>query len=323
MAYGLRMKNGRGVVVRPPQACQGETTDNGKVPAALLPLVVTYENADQPWFGLAYASEDAYASPMSELKFFSATISKATRDEWQEWRRTEAPKNFVTYELLGMNEKDPWDLPRWKPGYRVMGSICTGFAWVKFPAPVRDAIRSYWPVSKPNYWHPNEAAKLAFRAAGDYTGGKVLFEGNPLREYFSTESNFFPGLPRHTPGALIFFSGHVVGAVYPAKSDLSLNRLDDAGQLPEEIRTKSVKSYAEATFAPALKGFAYCDLAYNIADTPSAVRVLGQITGNRVNGELINEDLGRVLTNFSYAFERDEYVIFYKHYSLVDLFGGL
>jgi hypothetical protein len=94
MIFGLKMKDGRGVVVRPPEACQGETTENGKVPATLLPLVVTYENADQPWIGLAYASEDAYESPISELKFFGATISRATREEWQEWRRTGAPKKF-------------------------------------------------------------------------------------------------------------------------------------------------------------------------------------------------------------------------------------
>lgn len=47
MAFGLRMKDGHGVVVRPPEACDGQTTENGKVPKALLPLIVTYENADE------------------------------------------------------------------------------------------------------------------------------------------------------------------------------------------------------------------------------------------------------------------------------------
>jgi len=76
MAFGLKMKDGHGVVVRPPEACRGETTENGKVPKTLLPLIVTYENADAPWFGIAYASEDAYDSPRSELKFFGATINE-------------------------------------------------------------------------------------------------------------------------------------------------------------------------------------------------------------------------------------------------------
>ena len=129
MVYGLKMKDGHGVVIKPPEACRGETTENGKVPAALLPLVVTYEDADHPWFGLAYASEDAYESPISELKFFGATIGRASFEEWQDWRKTEASKNFITYELLGINETNRFDHPRWKPGYRVMSSICAGFAW--------------------------------------------------------------------------------------------------------------------------------------------------------------------------------------------------
>jgi hypothetical protein len=323
MAYGLKMKDGRGVVVRPPEACRGETTDNGKVPAALLPLVVTYENADEPWFGLAYASEDAYASPMSELKFFGATISKATREQWQEWRRTEAPKNFVTYELSGINERNRWDKPRWKPGYRAMGSICAGFSRVKLPETAREAIHSYWPPSKPDYWYPNEAAQRAFRSAGDYDGRKVLFDGNPLRDYSPTEAGFFPGLPRHKPGALIVFNRHVVGDVYPASSDLSMNRLDAAGQLSAEIKAKARKSYADVNVRPELKGFAFCDVVWNIDGLPSEISHPGNPNANRINGQQINEELNRRTGDFGHAFERDEYVYFRERYSLVNIFGGL
>lgn len=323
MAYGFKMKDGHGVVVRPPEACQGETTDNGKVPKALLPLVVTYESADQPWFGLAYASEDAYASPMSELKFFGATIRKATREEWDEWRRTEAPKNFVTYELLGINEKNRWDKPRWKPGYRAMGSICYGFSRVKLPEPVSEAVRPYWPASRPDYWYPNEDAQRTFRSSGDYQGKKVLFDGNPLRDYSPTEAGFFPGLPRHRPGALIFFTGQVVGDVYPASSDLSMNRLDAAGQLSAEIRAKARMSYADVSVRPELKGFAFCDVVGNIDGVPSEISYPGNPNANRINGQQINEDLNRVTGDFAYAFERDQYVYFYKRYSLANIFGGL
>lgn len=323
MAFGLKVKDGHGVVVRPPEACDGQTTENGKVLKALLPLIVTYENADEPWFGIAYASEDAYDSPLSELKFFGASISKATREEWQEWRRIVAPKNFVTYKLLGINERNPWDKPRWKPGFRAMGSLCTGFSRVTLLEPVREAIRPYWLASRPDYWYPNRDARLAFYAAGDFDGKKVLFEGSPLSEYFPTEAYFFLGLPRHAPGALILATGHVVGAVYPAKSDLSLNRLDVSGELPAEIKAKSRISYAEATVSPELKGFAYCDVVRNIDGVPSAINDPGNVYANRINGKQINEELGRFATNFDYAFERDEYVYFYKLYSLVNIFGGL
>jgi hypothetical protein len=322
MVFGLKMKDGRGVVVHPPEACRGETTENGRVPASLLPLVVTYENADQPWFGLAYASEDAYDSPISELKFLGATIGRATFEEWQEWRRTEALKNFVTYELLGMNPRNKWDRAQWKPGYRVMSSECTGFSWVKLPESVREAMRPYWPASKPRYWFPNAEAHKTFRSAGDYHLGKVPFEGNPLSEYFDWPGD--KGVPRHKPGSEIFYSGRVSGDVYPAASDLTLNRLDDTGELPPEIKTKSKKSFAEVTVDPKLKGFAYCDTVQGIDNTPSGISA-NQLLTDRINEEPISEE---ALTwhqwGFDYAFERDEYVFFYKRYLMVNLvFGGL
>lgn len=323
MLYGLKMKDGRGVVIKPPEACQGQTTENGKVPPALLPLVVTYEDADHPWFGLAYASEDAYESSLSELKFFGATISQASLEEWQEWRKTEAPKNFITYELLGINEANRFDHPRWRPGYRVMSSICAGFAWVKLPQSVSEAIRPYWPASKPRYWYPSEEARKTFYSAGDFRGKKVLFEGYPLSDYTSAAEGIL-GVARHKPGGLVLHPKHVIGDIYPAASDLSLDRLDAAGNLPVEIKTKSKKNYAEATIDPKLKGFAYCDRVDAIDGVPSEATVL-QPLANRINGEAISEDaLTWHQAGFNYAFDRDEYVFFYKLYPLVSIaFGGL
>lgn len=321
MVYGLKMKDGRGVVVRPPEACQGETTENGKVPATLLPLVVTYENADAPWLGLAYVSEDAYASPISELKFFGATVSRATREEWQEWRRTEAAKNFVTYEVLGINRKNIWDHVHWRPGYRAMPSNCKGFSWVKLPEPVREAIRPYWPASKPRYWHPNSDAQRAFRTVGAYEGyhdknlKAVLFDGHPLYSYFHAEPS--------KPEVKFLSKESAVGALYPARSDVSFNRLDDSGDLSVEIKAKSRKSWADGNTDPQLKGFAYCDLVDNVADTPSAVSY-AQLLDSRVNGEPISEDaLTWHESQFSFAFERDEYVFIFRTYPLVSAFGGL
>jgi hypothetical protein len=323
MVFGLKMKDGHGVVVQPPEACQGETSDNGRVPKTLQPLVVTYESADAPWIGLAYVSEDAYESPISELKFFGATISRATREDWQEWRRTEAPKNFVTYELLGVNEKNIYDHLRWKPGYRAMGSVCRGFSWVRLPEPVREAIRPYWPSSKPNYWYRNRDVEEAFRNAGNFNGYQyqnpkpgVLFEGHRLYSYF--------GLPTSKPEVKFLSKDSAVGALYPAKTDLSFNRLDDSGELPAEIKAKLKKGFAEVSVDPQLKGFAYCDTAQpNIDGVPSAVSVI-QPLANRINGEPINEELQRNSNNFDHAFERDEFVIFERSYWLANIvFGGL
>jgi hypothetical protein len=321
--YGLKMKDGRGVVVKPPEACEGETTENGEIPKTLLPLIVTYESAEAPWIGLAYVTEDAYESSISELKFFGATISRATREEWQEWRNTEAPKNFVTYELLGVNEKNIFDHVHWKPGYRAMGSVCTGFSWVRLPEPVREAIRPYWPSSKPNYWYRNVDMEDAFRKAGDFNGYQyqdpkpgLLFEGHRLYSYI--------GLPTSKPEVRFLSKDSAVGALYPAKSDLSFDRLDDSGELPAEIKAKSRKSYAEVNVDPQLKGFAYCDMVPYVGEVPSAVSV-NQRLADRINGELINEALsGNGNISFDHAFERDEYVIFQRSYWLANIvFGGL
>lgn len=321
MLYGLKMRDGRGVVIRVPVACDGETTENGRVPAALLPLLVTYENADRPWLGLASVSEDAYASPISELNFLGATISNAMREEWQDWRRNEAPKNFVTYELLGINKENIWDKPHWKPGYRAMPSNCKGFSWVRLPEPVREAIRPYWPPGKPRYWYPSEDARRALRSAGNFDGyvdrrkQGIPFDGHPLYSYFS--------LPPYMPEVKFLSKNSAIGALYPARSDVSFNRLDDSGELTAEIKAKARKSWSNANIDPQFKGFAYCDLVDNIADTPSAVSYL-QLLDSRVNSEPISE---AALTwreaQFDYAFERDEYVFFSRTYPLVSIFGGL
>jgi hypothetical protein len=144
------------------------------------------ENAEAPWFGIAYASEDAYDSPRSELKFFGATIGKATFEEWQDWRRTEAPKNFITYELLGINARNMWDAPHWKPGYRVMASGCLGASWVKLPEPVRDLVRRFWPADKPVYWFPSWELRKALWDALVGSRAPAVFEGKRFLDYVET-----------------------------------------------------------------------------------------------------------------------------------------
>jgi hypothetical protein len=330
-AYGLKMKDGRGIVVRPPEACRGETTENGGVPTSLLPLVVIYEKADEPWFGIAYASEDAYQSPLSELKFNGATISSATRSEWEDWRRIEAPKNFVTYELLGVNAANRFDLIRWKPGMRFMGSQCLGFARVRLAEAAREIVRAHWPADRPTYWYPNEEAARAIWPRPDTEASQPewLFEGYKSKQYHATYANFFPGLPRHEPGALIMLRDYVSGTVYPARTDLTPNILAPDGQLPEAVAAKPYLSWAEAEMRPELRGFAYCDNVHNIDGLPShiSVSMSGLRLINRINGEAIQEypprPTGGGRGNFAFALERDEYVFFYRTYGLSDIFGGL
>jgi hypothetical protein len=258
--FGLKTKDEHGVVVHTPQACNGETTENGHVPKTLLPLVVTYESADEPWFGVAYASEDAYDSPRSELKFLGATISRATHEEWQAWRETEAQKNFITYRLLGINPKNMWDFPKWKPGYRVMATECRSASKVKLPDSVRELARQFWPADKPTYWFPSWPMREALwsTAYEPKNQNPPLFEGNRFKDYFASSAGD-NGLARREPGAQIFFNRQVAGAVYPARSDLSINRLQPSGELSAEMKAKERLDYSAVEVQPELRGFAFCD----------------------------------------------------------------
>ncbi|MGJ4947298.1 hypothetical protein [Bradyrhizobium sp. HKCCYLS20291] len=326
MAYGLKMTDGRGVVVKPPQACGGETTANGKVPAALLPLVVTYQNADEPWFGLAYASDDAYESPRSEMKFLGATISEATKPQWEEWRRVEAPKNFLTFEVLGINPKNPWDQIRWRIGDRFMGTRCHAAARVKLADAVRAPVNAKWPVDRPTYWHTNEEVKriLRGRPAGNVLP-EWLFDDYRFEQYLSHGAS--QGLPRLKAGAVMYRADDVAGAIYPARTDFTPNLLGPDGRLPPDIAAKTNVSWTATEVLPELRGFAYCDTLSNVTGFPSYIDWqlnLGR-TVNRINGELIQEahEDGGGRTRSGAAIERDEYVYFFREYELVNILGGL
>jgi len=145
------MRDAKAVVIRPPQACRRETTANGGAPPDLLPMVIVYDNADNLAFGTAYMSEDAYESPLSELTFRGATIEKATRDEFDESRRTQ--QNVLTHEMYqrwmpaGRNQPNAKNIPMW-------GALCDGFARYRLPDDLRRLARSYWPSTRPEYWQP-------------------------------------------------------------------------------------------------------------------------------------------------------------------------
>lgn len=325
MAFGVKMKDGHGVVIRPPQACKGETTENGTVPRDLLPLVVTYENAEAPWSGIAYASEDAYESPLSELKFFGAAISKATFEEWQEWRRTEAPKNFITYELLGINPNNMWDSPHWKPGYRVMASGCLGASWIKLPDSVRDLARRFWPADRPFYWFPGWEMRRALWSIAVDSKDPALFEGNRFSDYSQDlgTANGVQGLPRRQPGAVIFFKRYVAGDVYPARIDRSVNLLRADGQLPSEIKAKPEPPRIDAEMRPDLRGFAYCDdTVFKIEEMPGGFYGT-PVYLSEINGKAINEERESWREGPDLVFEHDEHVVLPRRYQIGNIFGGL
>ena len=151
--FGRRMSDGKGLVVRPPRACSGETTANGQVPSDLLPVVVVYDDAETLAFGTAYLSEDAYESSLSVLTFGGATIENANKPEFEEFRR--AQPNLVK----PASYHTPSGLPPLKernlaPAAVPMGTGCYGYARFRLVGDELRHARNMWPADHPRYWRP-------------------------------------------------------------------------------------------------------------------------------------------------------------------------
>lgn len=131
-------------------------------------------------------------------------------------------------------------------------------------------------------------------------------------------------MARRAPGAVIFFSHQVEGDVYPAHTDLSINRLEPTGELPAEMSAKERLDYSAAEIEPELRGFAFCDSSIvSINGAPPLPPQYLYRNANRINGEAISEELDKHGSNYLIAFERDEYIIFLRTYELASGFAKL
>jgi hypothetical protein len=93
--YAVPISNNHAVQLVTQDGCDGMTTDNGKVPADYLPPILWYENADDLSLGYLYLTDDAYEGKRSKLKFIKASVHRATRDEFEAWRKTDDAKNLI------------------------------------------------------------------------------------------------------------------------------------------------------------------------------------------------------------------------------------
>lgn len=237
--YGLKMTDGAGLVVRPPSlACNGYTTASGKVPANFMPLLIVYEDAEKPTFGLAYASDDAYESPISVLKFISATITTATRDELLQWRKTEAGKNIVKKEHVPRNLDRPFGDIEWTPGKLWFGNYCAGMVRLELPRPLREAVRPFWQEASTRYWIDSIQAETTFREAGtpyrsDGSTGTVDAHLPYASRHFARNSRFSfkeAGVVRKDGSGTIIYEGlSPPGEILPSRSEMSLNNRDISG----------------------------------------------------------------------------------------------
>ncbi|SIR54124.1 hypothetical protein SAMN05880592_1291 [Bosea sp. TND4EK4] len=160
VVFGKRMFDNKGLVIRSPDACSPRYIKEGWVPDDLLPVLVVYDNADTLTFGTAYMSEDAYRSPLAELRFDGAKIFLASRAEFEEFRKQNS--NLVSRNMFFSAQMGP-DLlkSRGLEPTQPFGNHCYAYARYRIPESIREDVRRGWPSDRPRYWDPGPTPSFA------------------------------------------------------------------------------------------------------------------------------------------------------------------
>jgi len=85
----------------------------------ILPLAIWFDSVDELANGLGYVSEDAYDNPLGELKFHGARIDRATRADWEAWRK----KAEDAYVQRGALPRASSEIPTAASANRIIGML--------------------------------------------------------------------------------------------------------------------------------------------------------------------------------------------------------
>jgi hypothetical protein len=310
--FGRRMSDGKGLVVRPPRACRGETTDNGEVQPDLLPVVLVYDDADILDLGLAYLSEDAYESPLSVVKFGGARIERASRDEFEQFRRTQT--NLVTpeaYHSALMSDADLGKINITRVA-RPFGHSCQAYQRFHIPEELRSLVAQQWPASHPRYWAPDtfEAEQTitdAISRSKQIDSGRTSDPARPLSAWWIPWTSADFGLPTRGGGGLVTTKRGSLfpPAYYPSSDDRRTDRWPaNIDQRPEYLAALAQFAFFAVEHRGGLmRGFAYCFAHVPIANAQWQL-LRGKIV-NRVDGEQV---VSKRPSSGAWIFDRDEYV---------------
>ncbi|MEO1149350.1 MAG: hypothetical protein AAFW83_00005, partial [Pseudomonadota bacterium] len=144
------------------------------VPDNAWPYTVVFDDAKKLWYGWGYATEKAYKSESSRLSFADSSVTRATYQDWLDWRaRAEAdwkpigniPSPFgysynfsPTMQAALKAKQDGRDVAR----------TCSSRARIKLPDDLFAKILEKWPEDNRQYWAPNLGAHVDRPHAGDW-----------------------------------------------------------------------------------------------------------------------------------------------------------
>lgn len=333
--YGQRMSDGKAVVVRPPDACRGSTTENGEVPRNFLPVMIVYNDADTMGFGTAYMSDEAYDSPYSLMTFGKATIEKATREEFVDFRGN-GPPNAVTRSQYHSTQ---WGdtlqrlgLPRSHPAF---GWGCHGYSRWKLNEQQQAIVRKHWPADRPNYWtlaDPKQLSDLSGEIVASTqtpVGAKMMRDdGRTIVSSGVNRSVDLGAMRRDGVSRVGPSRSYLVNAVSLYPADMTMSQ-DKWPELPDERAAaysalKAITTAAIEIDGGKKRGFAYC----YAMDWPRQYQRLVESVpaGATVDGETVQGTIDRWKgfgTTVPIIVERDQYLLRYEKYGLESIRGDV
>jgi hypothetical protein len=323
--WGQRMSDGKAVVVRAPDACRGDTTENGGVPADFLPVMVVYDNADTVAFGVGYMTDDAYRSPKSVLRFDKATVERATRAEFDAFRAN-GPQNVVTRSQYHSAQNDyQLALLGLTRTYPAFGRSCSAFSRWRLTEPEREIVRKYRPANAARYWTISQTL-LDTTTRGSYANeireARKKAQKQTRDDGLALELNggFWQpdlGALRRDGVQLVGLKGSIRGAAafYPANTLMSQNKwpVERTARIAAYEALQSVNTTNIDIDGGQNRGFAYC---YSGEWPPSGAlkdKVWALPATTTVDGkELVSdapEHWGYGSDRAEFVFDNDEYVL--------------
>ncbi|MER8377088.1 hypothetical protein [Mesorhizobium sp. M1406] len=280
--YGRRMSDGKGLVVRAPDACKGQTTTDGQVPADFIPVMIVYDDADTLGFGTAYMVDEAYDSPRSLMQFGKASVEAATRAEFDEFRKNGQPNLVTRDQYHSAQASDVVEKMGLKKVYPAFGRTCWSYGRSLIPEELRANVRKYWPADRPKYWMIPDYKSLAelrktfqgvsflrddgrsLKATGPWAGAEQPSYGALRRD---GGSMLHVASPNGTPKAPAF---------YPVTSDVSeASWPRDPAQWSAFVAGLAKVSVMNIDLAgTANRGFSYCYRLPGFSPMPDWYKVL-------------------------------------------------
>ena len=311
-----RTHDGREVMQIVPIACRGETTEDGRVPTDFLPGAIWFDTPGDYRFGIAYVSEDAFENPNSQLKFHGASIHKATRAEWDAFKKRAANNEGLRkryYDRPAYTTEDARQIVEGR-GNEVEAAYvrgCSGVRRYKLSEAGRAIVRDSWPADKPRFWASNGLYDGPWPELQQAEKETPIF-ANGLRyiEHFIGSSYEYAGFPTRTRGGMIYSGSYKYAPAefFPVRNQRGVPWVFTGEVAKSRYLTANVELNSGMG-----RGFFYC---YTMLSPGQGG--LGKVLPDfrsrqsrvRVDGEWVVTPKPRQWSWPSPFFERDEYIYF-------------